>query len=71
MTIEIRQLVIRAVVQPTAPLPERSPAGVGGAAVHTGALSSDPAIPMPLPTELLVSTCVREVLRRLDRARER
>ncbi|HNC97613.1 MAG TPA: DUF5908 family protein [Myxococcota bacterium] len=67
MTIEIRQLVIRAVVQPTpAPLPERS-----APVVRSAAPAADPHLVPPLPTELLISTCVREVLRRLDRARER
>jgi hypothetical protein len=56
MTIEIRQLVIRAVVQ--APASQVRPAPTRAAP------------PAPSQDEI-VAACVREVLRRLGRARER
>lgn len=71
MTIEIRQLVIRAVV-------ESRPEGVARPVQHAG---GSPA-PAPTPHESdatirreerdeLVATCVREVLRELRKGRER
>ena len=69
MTIEIRQLVIRAVVERR---PDPPPPAVS-APVHAWgrpapAASSPDAVPQ---TDALVAACVREVLRKLDRARER
>lgn len=65
MTIEIRQLVIRAVVEPTRD-PRRADA--------TDARTADGAMAKPREndaTEAIVATCVREVLRALRRARGR
>jgi hypothetical protein len=67
VTIEIRQLIVRAVVergraeQPraAAPTPPTEPLRRNAAEAHRAA-SPDP-----------VEACVREVLRRLERARER
>ena len=70
MTIEIRQLVIRAVVQP-GPDP-------GSSSSQPAALSSpfdQQAVAHPAAQEAmvdsLVATCVRTVLRRLERSRDR
>jgi hypothetical protein len=70
MTIEIRQLVIRAVVHPA---PD-------GSASHSAA-GVAPASLQPAPADVqggqdalldnLVATCMRTVLRRLERSRER
>ena len=71
MTIEIRQLVIRAEVQPdrdasTSQLvgtsPAASPFDVGDHPSFAG---------VDVRQEELVATCVRIVLRRLERSRER
>lgn len=69
MTIEIRQLVIRAVVerrpeppQPAVSAPVRTWGRTAPAASRPDAAPQDDA---------LVAACVREVLRKLDRARER
>jgi Family of unknown function (DUF5908) len=69
MTIEIRQLIIRAVVQ-------EAPEAVPGGAV--GPAAGSPPAPPPawpgLPEEerrALMAACVREVLRKIERARER
>ena len=70
MTIEIRQLVIRAVVHPAAD---------GSTSHSTTGLSSSSSNPPPADLsdgqdpflENLVTTCVRTVLRRLERSRER
>lgn len=59
MPIEIRELVIRARVDPGEP---RAPGG--GAA-------SDPSLRRPPSQEELVQACVREVLRVLEEKRER
>jgi hypothetical protein len=70
MTIEIRQLVIRAVVQAPPPLPSALPSApsVFSTTPISGAL---PSAELVAPSEELVRACVREVMRRLDRARER
>lgn len=60
MTIEIRQMVIRAVVQPVAPIGEPP-----RAARLESPPSSSPS------QDQIVAACVREVLRKLDRSRER
>ncbi|MBK8260446.1 MAG: hypothetical protein IPK80_03810 [Nannocystis sp.] len=68
MTIEIRQLLIRAVVEarPAAPAPLTLPSG---APTPT---APPPAQPAPAPDhDALVAACVREVLRELRRASER
>lgn len=70
MTIEIRQLIIRAVVD------ERS--AIAASPVHERP-SPEPFFNQPAPAperlaedrQAIVSACVREVLRRLERARER
>ena len=68
MTIEIRQLVIRATAEarPAAPLP--APASGERSAVHVGASASPAA---PIDHDALVDTCVRRVLRELRRSQER
>ncbi len=69
MTIEIRQLVIRAVVEPPAEAaPGVTPSRLPPAEVEVEAR------PVPLTTadrHALVNVCVREVLRELKKARGR
>ncbi len=72
MTIEIKQLVIRAVVEPSL-----RPSPVLGASVTNLSPAQLPPPPTPHPAaaeerrEAIVAACVREVLRKLERARER
>lgn len=70
MTIEIRQLVIRAVVDERAAVAEPAAARRPGraAAAATTALAGQA---LAEAQQTLVAACVREVLRRIDRARER
>lgn len=69
MTVEIRQMVIRAVVErrPEPALqiqPPRPGLNFGSTSVAPG--------PLPPPQQdALVAACVREVLRQLERSRER
>ena len=69
MTIEIRQLVIRAVVAPD------EAAAQAEAALPASALAGDDVRPAPgldeAAREALLADCVREVLRRIERERER
>lgn len=70
MTIEIRQLVIRAVVQPGHDVSASFPGG----GITPSALEPAPADGSAGQDGLLdnlVATCVRTVLRRLERSRER
>ena len=67
MTIEIRQLVIRATARQAA---EPSGEGASPSAARV-ARPADPANPEELDHEALVQACVHEVLRRLRRGRER
>lgn len=71
MTIEIRELVIRAVVDArgSGPPPTEHPPRTPPAAT-TAAANPDP-VRAPEDREALVARCVREVLRELRRARER
>lgn len=65
MPIEIRQLVIRAVVEPTPTAPADRPAP---AAPRIEAARA----PRPARVdEALVAACVREVMRRLERSQRR
>jgi hypothetical protein len=70
MTIEIKQLIIRAIVDGRR---EHAPHPSGPLAVT----APGPARPQPHPAthgenrEAIVATCVREVLRRLERSHER
>lgn len=69
MTIEIRQLVIRAVV-------DRKAEPVGLVEARAGAPLLAPAYASAAPAasgqqDALVAACVREVLRQLERSRER
>lgn len=63
MTVEIKQLVIRAVVE--APSPSRATLDV--------AAPSRPLAPAPAPVDVdaIVDRCTREVLRKLERRRGR
>lgn len=64
MTIEIRQLVIRAVVDPR----QRPAAGPDAPAPD----APPPAAPLaPHERDALVAACAREVMRALKKARER
>lgn len=71
MTIEIRQLVIRAIVE------SHGASDEGGRAAPTPPLDARPRSPAQTPTqalldrEALVAACVREVLRELRRSTER
>lgn len=70
MTIEIRQLVIRAIVDSSA-ADEAAPAGPPAsteARVQPRASTSTPA---PMDRDGLIAACVREVLRELRRSSER
>lgn len=62
MTIEIRQLVIRAVVDPREAPARRA---------DDAAPAPDPRPQPELDRDALVAACTREVLRALKRARER
>jgi hypothetical protein len=70
MTIEIRQLVIRAVVDAGA---ADAPDALPGMRPRERAAAAPPAAPGTLPADsaALVSACVREVLRQLERSRDR
>lgn len=70
MTIEIRELVIRAVVDArgAAPPPTDHPFAPPPA---PGAAAAPDPVRAPEDREALVARCVREVLRELRRARER
>lgn len=70
MTIEIRQLVIRAVAEARpGPAPARSAAPTSA----PGPVTAQPPAAAPLITdhESLIAACVREVLRELRRSTER
>jgi hypothetical protein len=72
MTIEIRQLIIRAVVdEGRAVTPGRE--GVPRVANEARRESSEAAVPEQgaEKRQAIVNACVREVLRKLERARER
>lgn len=64
MTIEIRQLVIRAVVDPRSEVARRPDD-------DAPARSPDPREHSPEARDALVAACTREVLRALKKARER
>jgi hypothetical protein len=64
MTIEIRQLVIRAVVEPREAPARRPDEGAP-------ARAPDPREQPQLDRDALVAACTREVLRALKKARER
>jgi len=70
MTIEIRQLVIRAMVHPGHD-DSASLSGVGVAASSLEAAPADVPGGQDALLDNLVATCVRTVLRRLERSRER
>ncbi|MFM7360679.1 MAG: DUF5908 family protein [Cyanobium sp.] len=73
MTIEIRQLVIRAEVIPSDRPPSPTASGGRGGEVrpwHEELPAVDPPRQEPLQEEL-VEACVRQVLRRLERRRDR
>jgi hypothetical protein len=70
MTIEIRQLVIRATVHPS-PDASTSPTGAAIAASSPGMAAPDASAAQDALLDNLVATCVRTVLRRLERSRER
>ncbi len=70
MTIEIRQLVIRAVVQPGHDVSASLPAGGISSSALEPVLADGSAVQDVL-LDNLVATCVRTVLRRLERSRER
>jgi hypothetical protein len=70
MTIEIRQLVIRAVVHPGHD-ESASLSGAGFAASSPEAAPTDFLAAQDALLDSLVATCVRTVLRRLERSRER
>lgn len=70
MTIEIKQLIIRAVVNSHGehvPPAAQSRAVVAPEAVRSGPPQRSPGANQ----ETVVAACVREVLRKLERARER
>lgn len=61
MTVEIKQLIVRAVVE-------------AGPDTRAGAARPEPRVDPqlgPLDRDALVAACVREVLRELNRAKER
>ena len=71
MTIEIRQLVIRAVVQPD---PDPGSRSSSHAAAKSFPFDQQAALNPALQEAMLdslVATCVRTVLRRLERSRDR
>jgi hypothetical protein len=71
MTIEIRQLVIRAEVHPGH---DSSPSNLLRAGSTASPFETGPPHPLgeqALREEDVVATCVRTVLRRLERSRER
>lgn len=69
MTIEIRELVIRAVAEARPGDPHAAPATPMNPPEPAGALAS--AATDPLDREALVARVVREVLRELKKSRER
>ncbi len=72
MTIEIRQLVIRAVVQPD---PDPDPGSRSFQPAENSSLFDRQGAVHPVAQEAtvdsLVATCVRIVLRRMERSRDR
>lgn len=68
MTIEIRQLIVRAVVERPRPETANPPAPAAGPVART---RPGPAADRREEPRDLVAACVREVLRRLEQARER
>jgi hypothetical protein len=70
MAIEIRQVVIRAVVTPTS-APEPRPAPPPGMVRPSPAARVADSPARAVDQDALVAACVREVLRKLDRSRER
>ena len=72
MTIEIKQLVVRAVVEPRRAPPGDAPAPRAcGAAGAPGRAAPDAAPDPTVDRESLVADCARQVLRELRRGRER
>jgi hypothetical protein len=65
MPVEIKELVIRAVVSPAAAGPGAVPAGGGGGAVDTDAPAAERG------QEAIVAAAVKEILRILRAAKER
>jgi hypothetical protein len=71
MTIEIRQLVIRAVVQPDqAPRSSTWTDSASGRPLSSPQAADD-SVSREAILDGLVATCVRTVLRRLERSRDR
>lgn len=71
MTIEIRQLVIRAEVQPRHAEFTAQLAGMSSAASPFDVGEQPSLAGLDVRQEDLIATCVRIVLRRLERSRER
>lgn len=75
MTVEIKQLVIRARVDATPPASARSGAPASGMPAPVAAPTSGSAglqgEQREREREAIVAACVREVMRRLERKRER
>ncbi len=71
MTIEIKQLIIRAVAE--GPSQRASPAvGHEPRPLQTGAPAREPhPVDLAEQREAIVAACVREVMRKLERSRER
>jgi len=71
MTIEIRQLVIRAVVQPDPDPRSRSSSQAAAASSPFDQQAAVNPAAQEAMLDSLVATCVRTVLRRLERSRDR
>jgi hypothetical protein len=71
VTIEIKQLVIRAVVDPRSERASAAAADVREGARGETRFAPPAAEPQPGAREALVADCVREVLRELRKVRER
>lgn len=71
MTIEIRQLVIRAVVQPDRDPRSSSSSEPAAAAFPFHQQAAVNPLAQEAMLDSLVATCVRTVLRRLERSRDR
>jgi len=71
MTIEIHQLIIRAIVDEAPAAPSAAAAAARGSSA--AAVSGPPNGPLDAAEDrqVLIAACVREVLRRLERAHER
>lgn len=69
MTIEVRQLVVRVIVEEPPPRPRTHSAEFGGQS-HERRGRADLQLP-PAERRALVAECVREVLRALERIRRR